>query len=373
MHELKIFKSPVARGLFPFIVILVCLFIGFRSAVADTTSLAGPDGVAAPAVLHETDLFRPYADPDDHWDLACLYALTYEKRLDLKEVLIDFPPRKGLKPDITAVKQMNFITGLNVPFVIGSSHAADNSRPSSSNDAAGVEAIAQNLRNAPQGLFVDICGSCRDVAAAIRQYPDLFRDKCRGVYLNAGRGDNRPPPNKALEYNVTLDPKSYATIFQAHCPVYWMPCFGPDGYQTFYNFQQGEILPFLSADARRFFVSMLTKNTTTDWMTVLKQDQPAEVLKAQNQGTRNMWCTPEFFNVAGLGVDSQGKIRPLAELGKEALYEFEPIRIECNEKGEIEWDPDPTSKDRFIFHVLDQKHYSAAMTQAMKTLLQALP
>jgi hypothetical protein len=26
--------------------------------------------------LHQTDLFRPHADPDDHWDLACVYALA---------------------------------------------------------------------------------------------------------------------------------------------------------------------------------------------------------------------------------------------------------------------------------------------------------
>ena len=27
-------------------------------------------------VLHTTDLFRPHMDPDDHWDLACIYALV---------------------------------------------------------------------------------------------------------------------------------------------------------------------------------------------------------------------------------------------------------------------------------------------------------
>jgi len=27
-------------------------------------------------MLHVTDLFRPHIDPDDHWDLACVYALA---------------------------------------------------------------------------------------------------------------------------------------------------------------------------------------------------------------------------------------------------------------------------------------------------------
>jgi hypothetical protein len=276
------------------------------------------------------------------------------------------------RPDTGAIKQMNLITGQDVPFAIGSSRGPENNPQPSPPDLAGVQAIAESLKNAPHGLFIDICGSCRDVAMAIRQYPELFRKKCRGIYLNAGRGDRRPS-NQPLEYNVTLDPKSYSTIFQAPCPVYWMPCFGPEGYGTFYTFKQGDILPFLSADVRRFFISMLTKDTTTDWTTVLKQDPNPAALADQNQSPRNMWCTGEFFHVAGLGVDSQGTIKPLAELGKDSVYEFEPIQVKCNEKGEVEWDPEPKSTNRFIFHMLNQDHYSTAMTQAMKTLLQGLP
>ncbi len=28
-------------------------------------------------LIHETDLFRPHIDPDDHFDLACVYALAH--------------------------------------------------------------------------------------------------------------------------------------------------------------------------------------------------------------------------------------------------------------------------------------------------------
>ncbi|MGX9182146.1 hypothetical protein [Mesorhizobium sp. BHbdii] len=43
-------------------------------------------------LLHQTELFRPYADPDDHWDLACVYALAAAGLLDLGGVLVDVPP-----------------------------------------------------------------------------------------------------------------------------------------------------------------------------------------------------------------------------------------------------------------------------------------
>ena len=41
--------------------------------------------------IHQTDLFRPHNDPDDHWDLATLYALGATEYLDPIGVLIDSP------------------------------------------------------------------------------------------------------------------------------------------------------------------------------------------------------------------------------------------------------------------------------------------
>ena len=38
-----------------------------------------------------SDLFRPHNDPDDHWDLACAYALAYQGRAELQGILIDYP------------------------------------------------------------------------------------------------------------------------------------------------------------------------------------------------------------------------------------------------------------------------------------------
>ena len=46
-------------------------------------------------VLHVTDLYRPHMDPDDHWDLACVYALACQGYIELKGVLIDHPPENA--------------------------------------------------------------------------------------------------------------------------------------------------------------------------------------------------------------------------------------------------------------------------------------
>ncbi len=42
--------------------------------------------------IHQTDLFHPHGDPDDHWDLATVYALAVQKRINLVGVLFDYPP-----------------------------------------------------------------------------------------------------------------------------------------------------------------------------------------------------------------------------------------------------------------------------------------
>lgn len=31
-------------------------------------------------LIHQTDLFRPHFDPDDHWDLACVFALAAREK-----------------------------------------------------------------------------------------------------------------------------------------------------------------------------------------------------------------------------------------------------------------------------------------------------
>ena len=51
-------------------------------------------------MLHVTDLFRPHMDPDDHWDLACVYALAYRGDIDLKgikrEIVLKRPVNVGI-------------------------------------------------------------------------------------------------------------------------------------------------------------------------------------------------------------------------------------------------------------------------------------
>lgn len=339
-------------------------------------------------MLHVTDLFRPHMDPDDHWDLACVYALAHRGDIDLKGVLIDHPPANSTdrNPDIMAVAQMNLICGLYVPTSVGSPHPLksrnDIQAYASGADHHGVRMILSILHQSPDPVVINILGSSRDVSMAGKKDPDLFAAKCAGIYLNAGTGSPTMGPESKLEYNVTLDPFAYATLFDLPCPVYWMPCFeemesrreqSVREYGTHYEFRQDYILPHLSQSVQNYFAYMFGKYTDHNWLHYLKSPGEQALLSKVGGMTRHMWCTAGFFHAAGYTLLSNGRIVPLDENSNRPVFTFDPIQIRCEDNGVTKWTPDDNSKNRFIFHVQDTDHYQSAVTTAMKTLLMTLP
>jgi hypothetical protein len=251
------------------------------------------------------------------------------------------------------------------------------------------------LRKSSRPVIINILGSSRDVALAGKLEPKLFAEKCAGVYLNAGSGSHGKASEPRLEYNVVLDPISYAAIFELPCPVYWMPCFdvapglrdeifavGPHG--TYYRFQQKEILPHLSARLQNYFAFMFKQGwpeqdrqkpseaLRPNWLHYLEGAGDLELLARQGDQFRNMWCTGGFLHAAGFGVSTEGKFAPASAV-QSPLFTFDPVRVQCNAEGVTTWTPDPKSRDRFLFHVRDQSRYAAAMTAAMRTLLGVIP
>ena len=339
-------------------------------------------------VLHVTDLFRPHMDPDDHWDLACVYALAYRGDIDLKGILIDHPPAdsKTRNPDIAAVAQMNFITSKAVPVAVGSSlplrSRSDTQTDAPAADRQGVNLILDVLRQSSQPVVINILGQSRDVAIAGRLAPDLFVDKCAAVYLNAGTGSPAMNSQSKLEYNVTLDKFAYAAIFDLPCPVYWMPCFedledrrqrSVREYGTHYKFRQEDILPHLSDMVRNYFAYMFAGYTDHNWLGYIKGPADQSLLAKFADRDRHMWCTGGFLHSARYTVLADGRKAPLDRASGSAVFTFDPVRIRCNDNTVTKWQHDKASRRRFIFHVQDTENYQSAMTTAMKSLLMALP
>jgi hypothetical protein len=340
-------------------------------------------------LIHVTDLYHPHGDPDDHWDLACVYALARAGRFDLKAVVIDHPPpRRPGGPDVVGVAQMNAIAGLNVPVVVGAPKrmkTPDDPQPAGAPaHHAAARTILRILRESPAPVVLTVTGACRDVALAGKRAPDVFAAKCAAVYVNAGSGTPERAKAARLEYNVGLDAAAYAAIFDLPCRVYWLPCFevAPGGgggawrvarHGTFYRFRQGEILPHVSPRVQQFLLYMLSRSTDPRWLRYLEA-RPDEKLLARFGGmNRNMWCTAGFFHAAGSAVTRDGKVVATTQAKDGAVYAFEPVRVTCDEKGVTTWRADPAARKRFMFRVRDPERYAAAMTKAMRSLLATLP
>jgi hypothetical protein len=338
-------------------------------------------------VLHVTDLFRPHMDPDDHWDLACVYALACRGDIELKGVLIDHPPRNtgGRNPDIAAVAQMNLIAGTYVPVAVGSGVPMKSRDDVQANAPTvhrqGVQMVLDVLRKSSEPVVINILGSSRDVATAGKRNPELFKARCAAIYLNAGTGSPKMGPASKLEYNVTLDRYAFAAIFDLPCPVYWMPCFEELGtprqwevreYGTYYKFRQDQILPYLSDMVQNYFTYMFRQYTDSNWLGYLKGAKDKALLSKVGSTYRNMWCTAGFLHAAGYTVTRDGQTVSRNEKHAEPVFTFDAVKVKCDENGVTHWMHDDRSKDRFIFHVRDIDHYQSAMTGAMKSLLTAL-
>ncbi len=339
-----------------------------------------------PAVIHATDLFRPHCDPDDHWDLACVFALAYTGQIDLQGVLIDFaPPQKDShNPDVMAVAQMNYVTGLHVPVSVGAPRPMrsrhDSQPEADASEHVGIDMVLDILRSSPKPVIIQITGSCRDIAIAGKKAPQLFADKCAGIYLNAGTGSPDEAKAAQLEYNVSLAPLSYAALFDLPCPIYWMPCFEEmkSGrvvmeYGTHYLFRQREILPHLSERMQNFFAYVLGQKQDHRWLTYLTGPREEPLLETLGGQDRHMWCTGGFLHAAGKTVVADGSIVERDQAGDSGVFSFDPIRLSCSDEGVTRWDHEEAPRGRYLFHVRRTANYQEAMTKAMKSLLMRLP
>jgi len=356
-------------------------------ALFATPAHAGQDKLGVP-VVHVTDLHRPHMDPDDHWDLACVYALAHRGDIELKGILIDYPPAgpKGHNPDIAAVAQMNRITGLAVPVAVGTPHpmkSRDDAQPyASASDHQGIDMVLDILRKSDRPVVINVIGNSRGIAVAGKKAPKLFAAKCAGVYLNAGTGAPKKAADAKLEYNVTLDKPAYEAIFDLPCPVYWMPCFesldpadssrAPE-FGTYYRFRQREILPHLSEKVQNYFAYMFARRTDQNWLSSLEGKPDAALLADVAGQDRHMWCTAGFFHAAGYTIAADGKTSRRDKATGGSVFSFDPIKITSNAAGQTQWTSDPSSTKRFIFHVRDTDNYQSAVTNAMKSLLMTLP
>ena len=183
--------------------------------------------------------------------------------LDLKGIVLDSgrdPLGQVKHCGRPAIEQMMHITGRKVPYAIGLStrlrSVDDKGLDQDRKFQGGVELILSVLRKSDQPVIYHAAGSLRNLAAALNREPELLKRKIKAAYIEIGRG----PSGDQREWNVTLDPFAFARVIESGLPIYWCPCFGTGGYQTYYKADQGTVIGACSRPVQNFFVYCLDKS-----------------------------------------------------------------------------------------------------------------
>ena len=292
-------------------------------------------------VIHVTDLFRPSVDDDDHFDLACEYALAANNSINLKGVVLDRSSSRN--PDVLAVAQLNYLTGLNIPLSVGiKERLRSNSDFGHLNQNQAVKMILNNLEKSKEPIVIHITGTCRDVAVAGKIRPDLFKKNCKAIYLNMGVSTNDTVKQNNLDYNVFLDPIAYQLMWDIPCSIYWMPVhdrWEPDWNirkdiaisenSTFYRLNQNQLLPKLSDNMKKFYMFMFEKHESSDWLTYM-EDAKIDTVRFNEIGNRidEKWCTAGFIHASGQTVTENGQLVDLENTENVVpVFSFQPIKL----------------------------------------------
>lgn len=324
-------------------------------------------------VVYGTDLFHPHDDPDDHYDLATLFAIP---SFEIEAILLDLGDRQRERPGRVPVEQMLRITGRKAPYAAGLSKPLaspqDKALDRPAEDQKAIELLIATLHTSAEPVTVITAGSLRDVCAAFNRAPELFKAKLARLYINVGSAE------RSGELNVTLDLFAFLGVMRSGLPVYWCPCMPvqPNPYSTYWKFPQGQMLEGLPRPVLNYFVYALQRVRTDELDPTAAIDGDLRMWR-QLPGLmeRNMWCTASFLDAAGWGVrkTAAGYV-PTPQPGPDSaeILSFVPAMVDLDEKGQTRSIKEDPQGPIHVFKTLDNKRYQQAMTDCLRWLLMRL-
>ena len=346
------------------------LVVGFGIAVILIGTPATGAGAEAASsgprvpVIYSTDLLHPHDDPDDHFDLACLYAIP---EADLRAIILDNGRGQAERPGFKPVWQLNYLTGRHVPCALGLSHKLkspeDPALDQPSERQNGVNLLLQTLRDSREPVAIIFVGSARDTMAAFNREPALFRAKVRSIHGFIGEASDP----SFVEYNVGLDPQAFVGLLRSGLPIFWLPCFDGglwqnQGHASFWKIRHRQVLENAPESLQRYFLYMLRK-ATNDPIAYLSEPMGAADKEWMMAGERNLWCSALLRLAAGGNVQHEGR----------DVASFAPVDVSVSDSGAVTYGKSPGSRQIMRFEIKDRADFAVAATAATARLLENFP
>jgi hypothetical protein len=361
-----------------------CLFSAMSFAVVGCWVTMGAPAAAQRAmpVIYCTDLFHPHDDPDDHFDLAALYAMP---ELDIKGIVLDQGRKQLARPGRIPVSQLNRITGRDIPTVIGLAaplkSPGDKALDQPPEFQRGVEFILRTLRASARSVSIVTLGSVQDVVSAFNREPGLFRTNVSMVLAFIGEASDP----KLQEYNVGLDPQAFVGLMRSGLPVYWVPCFDGGlwqnrGHASFWRANHRALLGEATPEVIQYFIYALEKEGC-DPLVFLSRPVEPERQARLFAGTRNLWCAAVLGVMSGREVVFDGRrwtsVLPGSStaatgVGRKPLFRFSEGEVSVSDTGVVSYGKGPSSHKVKRFEVQEPAQYEQGMVEATAGILSTL-
>jgi len=339
-------------------------------------------------VIYSTDLYSPPMDPDDNFDLACLFAI---KELDVKAIIIDNAAKTPVNPGIIPVKQIEHIAGSSAPVAVGLKHglkSLNDNCVDQTETSTGVKLILKTLKESAEPVTIITVGSLRDVAVSLNSDPELCREKIGRIFVFAGDA-SVTDPSEFREYNVDLDTLAFARVMNSGLDIYWVPCFDGglfknEGKASYFQAEREKLLSGISGRVLNYFCYSLLGRSGNDPIEAL--DAPVDtaavntIIKRQEGGMRNLWCSHVFPYIAGRAyvLKENRCLSPNAASAEKADKRVEPFEF-TSEKlfsdlhGMVHADTANVNKGKIrLFRIRDKENFTPWMTSVVGDLLTNL-
>lgn len=330
-------------------------------------------------VIYCSDLFHPHDDPDDHFDIATIYAIL---EFGIKAIILDQGRKQDKKPGRIPVEQLNHLTGRDIPWANGLADPLktpdDTAADQDPEYQKGVMLILDTLKGSKEPVTIITVGSVRDVAAALNREPHLFRRKVAKLVMFIGDAQSA-----FQEYNVKLDPYAYIRVMNSGLPIWWVPCFdgGPrqnEGNASFWQANHADLLRNVSCPVLNYFIYALEKGTS-DHIAYLGHQVNEETRKRVLSGKRNLWCCAVFTEIADRSIvrrDGEWLAVPAGTVKHNTnvveVFTYAPVSLSVDGQANVVYGEEPRSHKVNRFQVVNNQLYPTVMTSVTNRLLRDL-
>ncbi|HWI93025.1 MAG TPA: hypothetical protein VNT20_17230 [Flavisolibacter sp.] len=337
---------------------VVRIFLTSLVMLTSIIAAAQPKKLAATTVkkipiIDITDLYHPYQDPGDNFDLIMAYALP---EFDLRAIILDITdafrkpvadhptlwkdPRGPREAGFIPVLQLNYIFNRNIPFAVGPmdlmKSETDAMRDLPGFQEAGVELFLNTLQASTEKIDVLSFGSARLLAVAYNRDPELLKRKINRIHLSAGTaspdfslgtdaGANAIPGG---EWNVALDTYAFRRVLKSGLPIVIYPCASKDGgfvpgnYTTYWKMPGLNWIKKMNPQLRRYLDFSFSKAQRTDFLRAMDIDEATAADTSFYPSPHHVWETAIWMNCANRvlvkSADGTCKLIPKFSVDKSA-------------------------------------------------------